>query len=147
MASEHEKGKVELEVFKRFAQVAGLNVSSVDKQLPEGGIPDLKCIIDNEVVYFELAEACSQDIAKALATSDNRDDPVYVEVKNYASDIYNKKIEKTYSVSEPVELLIYNAGRSILPDEVILENIKNSAQHGKGQFRKIWYFGEHADEI
>lgn len=147
MVSEHEKGKIELEVFKRFAQIAGLNVSSVEKQLPEGGIPDLKCIIDDRIVYFELAEACSEDIAKALATSDNKDDPVYVEVRNYASDIYNKKVEKNYSVSEPVELLIYNAGRSILPDEAILEKIKNSAQHNKGPFRKVWYFGEHVDEI
>ncbi len=147
MASEHEKGKIEVEVFKRFAKVAGLNVSSVEKQLPEGGIPDLKCIIDNEIVYFELAEACSQDIAKALATTESKDEPIYVEVKNYSTDIYRKKIKKTYSVSEPVELLIYTAGRSILPDEVILENLQNSARYGKGQFRKIWYFGEHAEEI
>lgn len=147
MASELEKGKIEVEVFNRFAKVAGLNVSSVEKQLPEGGIPDLKCIIDNEVVYFELAEACSQDIAKALATAKSKDDPIYIEVKNYSSDIYHKKIEKIYSVSEPVELLIYNAGRSILPDEVIQENLQNSASQGKGQFRKVWYFGEHAEEI
>lgn len=147
MASELEKGKIEVDVFNRFAKVAGLNVSSVEKQLPEGGIPDLKCIIDNEVVYFELAEACSQDIAKALSTAKSKDDPIYVEVKNYSSDIYKKKIEKIYSVSEPVELLIYNAGRSILPDEVILENLQNSASKGKGQFRKVWYFDEHAEEI
>ena len=147
MSSEHEKGKIELEVFKRFEQVARLNVSSVEKQLPEGGIPDLKCMIDNEVVYFELAEACSEDIAKALANANNKDDPIYVEVKNYSTDIYHKKIEKTYSVNEPIELLIYNAGRSILPDEVILESIKQSAQYDKGPFRKVWYFGEHADEI
>jgi hypothetical protein len=147
MATEHEKGKIELEVFNRFAKVAGLNVTSVEKQLPEGGIPDLKCIIDNEIVYFELAEACSEDIAKALATAEDKNDPIYVEIRNYSTDIYKKKIRKTYSVSEPVELLIYNAGRSILPDEVILENMQRSARYDKGQFRKIWYFGEHAEEI
>lgn len=95
MASEHEKGIIEVEVFKRFAKVAGLNVSSVIKQLPEGGYPDLKCIIDNETVYFELAEACSEDLARAMATAENKDDPIYLEVKNYSSDIYRKKIEKT----------------------------------------------------
>lgn len=147
MASEQEKGRIEVEVFQHFAQAAGLHVSAVEKQLPEGGIPDLKCMINGEVVYFELAEACSEDIVKAMVLEQQGSEVNFARAKDFSFATYKKKIEKQYSVSEPVELLLYNVGRSVLPDRIIIETIQNCAHCGKGQFRKIWYFGEHAQEI
>ncbi len=147
MASELEKGKVETEIFKRFAEVVGLNYESVEKQSPEERKPDLKCVIDGEVVYFELTEACSEDVAKAIANPKNTDDPAYLRVKDYTSETYKKKIQKKYSVREPIELLIYNIGRTILPDDVLIENIKLISEEDKGPFRKVWYFGEHVNEL
>ena len=67
MATEDEKGKVEVAIFKRFADAAQLPYQSVEKQSPDEGKPDLKCVINGEVVYFELTEACSEDVAKAIA--------------------------------------------------------------------------------
>jgi len=52
MTSETEKGKVEINIFKQFSKLVGINVESVEKQYPEEGKPDLKCIINGEVVYF-----------------------------------------------------------------------------------------------
>lgn len=124
MASELEKGKVEVSTFKRFAEVADVNCDFVEKQSPEEGKPDLKCIIDGKVVYFELTEACSEDVAKAIAKAMSMDDAAYKKIKDYTSETYRRKINKQYAVSEPVELLIYNVGRTILTDDVLIENIK-----------------------
>ena len=147
MASEEEKGKVEISIFKRFAQAAQLNCESVEKQLPEEGKPDLKCIINGEVVFFELTEACSEDVARAIANVRNVDDPAYTRVKDYTSETFKKKINKRYAVKEPVELLIYNIGRTVLSDDVLIDNIRAISEKNKGQFRKIWYFGEVVTEL
>ncbi len=147
MASEEEKGIVEVSVFSRFAAAAGLNCEAIEKQSPEEGKPDLKCLLDGRVTYFELTEACSEDLAKAIANS-NRDDPsLLLRVKDYTSETYRKKINKRYAVSDPVELLIYNLGRTILPDAVLIDNIRAISRQDKGQFRRVWYFGQQLCEL
>lgn len=147
MASEEEKGKVEISIFKRFAEAAELSCESVEKQSPEEGKPDLKCIIDGEVIFFELTEACSEDVAKAIANVRNVADPAYIRVKDYTSETYKKKINKRYAVKEPIELLIYNIGRTVLSDDALIDNIRAISEKNKGQFRKIWYFGESVTEL
>ncbi|MGJ8685900.1 MAG: hypothetical protein ACSHWQ_00365 [Spongiibacteraceae bacterium] len=147
MASEVEKGKVEVSIFRRFAVAAGLNCESVEKQSPEESKPDLKCVINGEVVFFELTEACSEDVAKAIANIRRVADSELVRVKDYTSETYRKKIRKHYVVDRPVELLIYNIGRTLLPDEVLINNIRTISAQDKGQFRKVWYFGEHVSEL
>jgi len=147
MTSEAEKGKIEISIFKRFAAAKGLNFESVEKQSPEEGKPDLKCIIDGTVTYFELTEACSEDVAKAVAKATNSGNSAYIRFKDYTSETYKKKINKRYAVKEPIELLIYNVGRTILSDDVLIENIRSIAEKNKGQFRKVWYFGEQVIEI
>lgn len=147
MASEHEKGKVEVDIFKRFVAVAGLSCDSVEKQSPEDGKPDLKCVIDGEVVYFELTEACSEDVVKAIANARDVNDPALLRVRDYTSETYRKKINKRYAVDEPIDLLIYNVGRTVLSDDVLIENIRAISERDKGPFRKVWYFGEHVSEL
>ncbi|MCM0611327.1 hypothetical protein KFJ24_02415 [Marinobacter sediminum] len=147
MASEEEKGKVEINIFKRFAAAAGLNCDSVEKQSPMDGKPDLKCIIDGKVVFFELTEACSEDVAKAIANVRNGNDPAFLRAKDYTSETYRRKISKQYAVKEPIELLIYNVGRTLLSDDVLIENIRAISENNKGPFRKVWYFGEHVCEL
>ena len=147
MASEEEKGKVEISMFKRFAEAAKLNCESVEKQSPEEGKPDLKCIINGEVIFFELTEACSEDVVKAIGNVRNVDDSAYIRIKDYTSETYKKKINKRYAVKEPIELLIYNIGRTVLSDDVLIENIRAISDKNKGQFRKIWYFGEYVTEL
>ncbi|GAA4885546.1 hypothetical protein [Ferrimonas pelagia] len=147
MASESEKGEVEIGIFRRFAEVAGWHCTEVAKQSPHEGKPDLKCRVNGELVYFELTEACSEDVAKAVASARQAELPDVEQVKDYTSATYRRKIMKRYAVSAPVELLIYNVGRTILSDEVLIENIKAISCRDKGQFRKVWYFGEHVTEL
>mgnify|MGYP000615505947 CR=1 FL=1 len=148
MTSEAEKGKVEISIFKLFAAAAGLNYESVEKQSPEEGKPDLKCIIGGEETFFELTEACSEDVAKALSSvPPNVGNPESIRIKDYTSETYKKKISKRYNVKAPIELLIYNVGRTILSDDVLIKNIRTIAEKNKGQFRKVWYFNQQAIEI
>ncbi|MGB1262970.1 MAG: hypothetical protein ACPG52_08690 [Cognaticolwellia sp.] len=147
MSSEAEKGQVEIRIFKRFAAAAGLNFSSVEKQSPEEGKPDLKCRFNGKVIFFELTEACSEDVAKAVAHEQALTESAATNIRDYTSETYQKKINKHYAVTEPVELLIYNIGRTILPDEVLINNIRAIADKNKGQFSKVWYFNKHAVEI
>lgn len=147
MASEEEKGKVEVSIFKRFAAAAGLNCEYVEKQSPEEGKPDLKCLIDGETIFFELTEACSEDVAKAIANAGDASDAGLLRAIDYTSETYRKKIGKRYAVSEPIELLIYNVGRTLLSDDVLIENIRTISDKNKGPFRRVWYFGEHVSEL
>ncbi|MDO6620661.1 hypothetical protein ACFL6Z_05365 [Pseudomonadota bacterium] len=169
MGSEYEKGKIEKSIFVRFAAAAGLNFQSVEKQSPEEGKPDLKCMTDGKVIYFELTEACSEDVAKAIShpksincndlsaekstdkstatSSSTTNYPSDTDIKDYTSETYKKKINKRYSVSEPIDLLIYNVGRTLLTDDVLVNNVKALAKDNKGPFRKVWYFGEHVTEL
>jgi len=147
MSSETEKGQVEIEIFKRFATAAGLNWQSVEKQCAKEAKPDLKCIIDGKITFFELTEACSEDLAKAVANAESVDKSAYLTVRDYTSETYKRKINKRYAVKEPIELLIYNIGRTILSDDVLIDNIRAIAETNKGQFSKVWYFGQQVIEI
>ena len=140
-------GKIEIAIFKRFAALAGLNCLSVEKQSPEEGKPDIKCIMNGQVTFFELTEACSEDLAKAVAHQTNLDNSAYLQVRDYTSETYKRKINKRYAVAEPIELLIYNVGRTILSDDILVTNIRAIAAKNKGQFRKVWYFGQQVIEI
>lgn len=148
MTSEAEKGMVEIGIFKRFANKAGLNCASIEKQSPAQGKPDLKCLIDGKIIFFELTEACSEDLAKAIAHDKNLDQSApHQQIRDYTSETYSRKVNKNYAVKEPVELLIYNVGRTILADDVLIENIRTIAAKNKGQFRRVWYFGQQVIEI
>jgi len=92
-----------------------------------------------------LTEACSEEVARSIAQHSS--EQVLLKVKDYTSETYRKKIAKKYAVSEPVELLIYNIGRTILSDDVLIENIRAISQKDKGQFRRVWYFGKEVSEL
>lgn len=147
MTSEAEKGLIEISIFNRFALSAGLNCQSVEKQSAKEGKPDLKCLIDGKIRYFELTEACSEDVAKAIANEDSIDTSAIIRVRDYTTETYTRKISKRYAVTEPIELLIYNIGRTILSDDVLIDNIRAIANKNKGQFSKVWYFGQQVIEV
>ncbi len=147
MTSEAEKGKVEIDIFNRFVEATGLNCQAVEKQCPKEGKPDLRCLIDGKITYFELTEACSEDVAKAVANEESNYNAESWRVRDYTSETFTRKVNKRYAVKDPIELLIYNVGRTILSDEVLIKNIRAIADKNKGQFSRVWYFGQHAIEI
>ena len=143
MATEHEKGILELSIFKEFAKKADLKVlnGSAKKSDPNQGKPDIFCVIGAEPVYFELTEACAPEFA-AASNGSKRTDIITVWGNDVSEETVKKKLQKTYQINQAVELLVYTNGRTGLSDEVIATKIQEVLNHGHGQFRRIWLFGD-----
>jgi len=149
VTSEYEKGIVELSIFALFAEQAGLKIidDSPRKSDPNEGKPDIFCLLDSGPTYFELTEACAPTFVAAVSTGSNKKDQPSDWHTDVSEETVQKKLEKSYQVSEPVELLIYTAGRTALPDEDIIEKIQPLLSKGLGPFRRIWLFGEKITQL
>jgi len=149
VTSEYEKGIVELSIFALFAEQAGLKIidGSPRKSDPNEGKPDIFCLLDSGPVYFELTEACAPTFVAAVSNGSNRNHEPSAWHTDVSEETVQKKLEKSYQVSEPVELLIYTAGRTALPDKDIIEKIQPVLNNGAGPFRRIWLFGEKITQL
>ncbi len=144
MTGEYEKGLIELSIFRLFAEQAGLKIidGSPRKSDPNEGKPDIFCLLEEGPVYFELTEACAPGFVAAVSNGVNKSNtptPGHVDV---SEETVQKKLEKNYHVSAPVELIIYTAGRTALSDEAIINKVEPVINNGSGPFRRIWLFGE-----
>lgn len=146
MRNEEDKAKIEIKVFEEFTRSAGLSVKegSIRKGDPNIGEPDICCEIDEKTCYFELAEACAPEIAAAITRSIKTEEPEYIRAKDASRETIKKKLQKTYEVVSSVELVLYIADKTVLPDDVIAEKIEPSLFRGLGPFSKIWLFSNKA---
>jgi hypothetical protein len=141
---EEEKSVIELEVFLEFVKLEdiGFIAGSERKGNADIGEPDIFCQLDEGIVYFELAEACAPELASAITKAVNTGKVEPAWVGDVSEKTLWKKINKKYEVTEPVELLLYTAGRSVLPDESIEAKLLPILSSCCGQFRKVWLLGE-----
>ncbi len=143
MRGEEEKGEVELAVFREFARKVSLATESEpEKQNPNERKPDILCILQEGPVYFELTEACAPEFAAAITKSIKQKKEIYARGNDVSKDTVAKKLRNKYEVEEPIELIVYTAGRTALPDEVIVQRMSDVFSKGYGPFRRIWFFGE-----
>ena len=149
MTSEYEKGLIELSIFRQFAAQAGLDIIGGDpiKSDPNEGKPDIFCLLEEGATYFELTEACAPEFVAAVSNGINRHDTPSAWHIDVSEETVQKKLEKTYQVSEPVELLIYTAGRTALPDQAIINKVQDVLSNGPGPFSRIWLFGEEVTQL
>ena len=142
--NESEKGEVELRVFNDFAKAEniGLVPGSATKGDADSGEPDICCETRKGKVYFELAEACAPEFAAEITRSLKSRETVAVWGSDVSVETVKKKLKKTYSVSQPIELLLYTAGRTALPDDIISAQVSPILSDGIGPFRRVWLFGE-----
>ena len=150
MNTEEEKGKIEIEVFTKFARTANLPIdfSTIQKRKPPE--PDINCISNTEgELTYELVEICDSNIAKLHSelsksevggvTSFRTSDPSKL--------ILSKKLKKTYSTGRPIELLAYLSGRVITPIDVVTDILRHEVGSTKSCFRKIWIYDYNKDII
>ncbi|MCF7822056.1 MAG: hypothetical protein K9M17_06400 [Mariprofundaceae bacterium] len=149
MRSEVEKGVVELAMFKEFVKNAPLelrnNVVVKNDPIPDPDqrIPDIYCELIEGPVYFELTEACCENSVKAIKKANKTGETQTFWGNDVSEDTVRKKLNKSYTVSEPIELLIYTNGRTILPDDVIINRLQPILEsRGLGCFRRAWFFGK-----
>lgn len=137
MASEHGKGEIEVEVFRRFLGQSGLPIdpSSIEKRLPPE--PDILCRHNFEgELAFELVEMCDQNLAKFIAQASEG----YLRTSDPSEIVISKKLQRSYETAAPIELLCY-AGRIISPDNLILPTIAPLFESYRHVFRRAWLLG------
>jgi hypothetical protein len=105
-----------------------------------------------------MAEACApefkraiSELGKAIQAAENSNSPTPDPPAVWGSDVsvetIRKKIQKTYPIKEPVELLLYTNGMTAMTDEVLKAYIEPVLASGAGQFRKVWLFGEDVHNV
>jgi hypothetical protein len=137
--SESDKAQDEFRVFERFARLRGLKVvpSSMRKGVPPGE-PDICCELEGEgPTGYELAEACAPEFKVAISKTlrDGFADAAWG--ADVSRTTLKNKLKKRYSVTFPIELVIY-AGMTALPDDVLAPKLEPAAQLNRRQFRRIW---------
>lgn len=141
--TEHDKGIVELTVFRDFARRAGLPVigNSVEKRSGDSE-PDILCTLHGEgKVAFELVEICDPMLAANIANSLAAGEPDLT-AADPSIRIVRKKLNKTYRTECPVELVCYTNGRTMAADHAILAAIQPWFNAIKGPFRRAWLLGK-----
>lgn len=138
MRTEHQKGDVELAIFRRFAAVAQIRVApeSIQKRLPPE--PDILCeVAGRGNVAFELVELCDERWASGTSLPLQRI-PTYLRTRDPTPDILTKKLGRAYTTNAPIELVCYVDGAILTPEELIVASIHSSAVSGHGPFQRIW---------
>ena len=144
MRNEEDKAKLELNVFAKFSEAAGISVKrdSVRKGDADSGEPDICCEMEEGIVYFELTEACAPEFAAAITRSLKTGKSEFVRGGDVSIDTIRKKLRKNYEVADPIELILYVAGRTVLPDDVLVPQLKPFLSNGLGPFRRVYLFGD-----
>ncbi|WP_448556695.1 hypothetical protein [Thalassotalea montiporae] len=144
MRTESDKAKVELNIFLGFVDKASLNVNSetIRKGCADARQPDIYCELNGSPVYFELTEACSHEFCAAITKALKTGEPQVVWGDDVSEQTIAGKLTKTYNVSDPIELVLYTAGRTALPDEVIISRIESLLKDSLGEFHRVWLYGD-----
>ncbi len=139
------KAKEERLVFAEFVRVARTDIdpATIESRTPRE--PDIRCATwDGQPLAFELAEICSEELARDL--TEVRRDPDRIPEQRWPPDpteaVYRKKIAKAYSAPN-TDLLLYTDGRAVTPDDVIEAALPNLIKTiGKGPFIRIYFMGK-----
>jgi len=144
MRNEYDKAKVELTIFTEFAKTAGISIKkgSIRKGNADLGEPDIFCELREGAVYFELAEVCAPEFAAAISHSLKTGKTEAVWGGDVSIETIRKKLRKTYKVSSPIELILYIAGRTALPDDVLVPQLEPYLSNNLGPFSRVWLFGD-----
>lgn len=142
MSKHAAKQERELAIFKRFIAATNFPVTTDSIQNCEVPKPDIRCEVAGEgPVWFEIAETCSQDVARAFNTPP--EDGVFVGwVGENTEETVAKKVSKSYESDGPIELLMYDDGRTPKTDQMLIDSIDYVLKSGTGAFRRVWFFGK-----
>ncbi len=137
MSSEQDKFEEEKFYFERFCRISNLAVDegSVEKLSPPKK-PDIKCKVNGNTEYFEMARMCSRDAAHMINSGNSEaqwlDDPV--------EDTLRKKLACTYEVGGPIHLILYDLGLIVFPPNVVVPKLQHALQSTNNNiFSSIWY--------
>ena len=148
MNAEAKKAERERNVFRTFVEESGLQIDpeSIESRTPPE--PDILCLdrIDGKLA-FELVEICAEDLAQSIAMAGKKGGVAYVRSSDPSGNAIRKKLEKIYRTEYPLDLLCYTDGRTVSPDDVIIDTIRSMSGINIGQFQRIWLLSTHCHKV
>jgi hypothetical protein len=142
MTREAQKAIYEREVFERFLDASGIDIDRNSIQTGNANQREPDILFHNlsgRKIGFELGRLVDPNLISAIKQREPKNGQ-YIRTRDPSNAIAHKKIKKTYSVSFPVELLLYKELPIITPDNVILLAIRPVC-HFKHQYHRVWYMG------
>jgi len=73
------------------------------------------------IVWFELTKACAEEVAEMVGVGLKKREAMGTWCNDTSEFTVRDKLDNTYEVSEPVELLVYTQGQTVLPGGAPLE--------------------------
>lgn len=143
MKREEGKEQYEKDILMRF-------LNQVESQIEIDSIrhgdhiknePDFLCGegLDDSVA-FELGRLTSSTL-KAVQHSRDPEPYGYLRSNDYAIKTTRKKLKRQYSVTCPVELLLYVESPTTLPESYMFERIESMAKSINHCYREVWFMG------
>ena len=138
-----KKAERERQVFVRFAVTMGwpTTVGLVESRNPDE--PDILYHRATGAVAFELAEICYRPIAHFVGKKTSElvtAGSFYGEVD--LTSLLIGKCSKPYKTEFPIELLLYDDGRTTKLDDVGIQEVRDALVAAAiVPFRRVWYWG------
>lgn len=146
MERERIKENREIDVFMRFVTLSAMNVISDSIEHRPPPEPDIICrVVGEGLIRFEPTEACAPEFAEAI--NNPRPSGVYACFGNdVTKETVLKKLDKSYPVAGPIELLVYTDGGTAKTDELLEYDITDALEEKEGPFCRIWLMGDKIHE-
>lgn len=142
MSNASQKARDEREAFCRFANLRDESALwlRVESRVPPE--PDLLCVHrDRGEVAFELVAITDPVVAEVTARHE-RSTPNFFWTSDPTERIVRHKLGRRYQSRHSIELLIYNDGLVITPEEVIVEVALCWLGSKDHPFARAWFMGE-----
>ena len=137
-----DKQSRELSAFRQFIERAGLEFdasSAVNRDPPE---PDILCADKRRTPHaFELVELCDPDVAEHYG---QRSLPSASAMFVGGPDIskVRRKLTNKYVTDAPCHLLCYSDGRTSLPDDLLIAELREIDFSSQSTFSTVWFMGD-----
>ena len=148
MSRETRKAEDERTVLGGFLERSGVQIDRASIRSGNAALnePDLICMyVGGGDVGFELCRLTDPNLRRSV----NRWEPVngeYVRTCDPSAEIARRKLEKTYSVQFPVQLLLYKESPIITPDNIIILTIKPLCGRRHG-YTTVWFMGKNIEVL
>ena len=139
MGTETDKAEEEIENLIEFFKVNKISdYVSIEKMNPPV-TPDLRCVVSENVRYFELSRMSSQDLSKHV--SNLYSNAIWLD--DQVERVLDKKLSREYQVNERIDLIFYDVGLIALPPEVVVAKLNHAMKtRDSHPFTEIWYLAD-----
>ncbi|MBI5317011.1 MAG: hypothetical protein HZB34_13685 [Nitrospirae bacterium] len=155
--SEHERA-----VFLEFVRTASLPIDLASVESRPQGEPDIRCLLNDEPLYFELGRLLDQGMQrlklKAMRIAPQQVSMCDYDVKLPEREMLRTKLAKHYETAgTPIELLLYYDNENWLVGDVpvfgddfgwhadhVMLPLINETPH---RFRRVWIYERHRPSV